>query len=74
MKRTFYRLSSTLIGVTAGLALATAAYAGDGAKEAATAAQHAGFAAKAANITPIRARRKAAARSPIPAMRRPRKS
>jgi len=53
MKRTSIRLSLTVIGATAALAFAASAYAADGAKEAATAAQHAGFAAKSANIKQV---------------------
>ncbi len=53
MRHAPVRITLTIAGVTAALALATSAYAGDGAKEAATAAQHAGFAAKAANIKQV---------------------
>ena len=49
----FIRLSVTLISASALVALATSAYAGDSSREASTAASHAGYAAKAADIKQV---------------------
>ena len=47
------RLSVTLIGIAALIALTASAYAGDSSKEVATAASHAGYAAKAPDIKQV---------------------
>ena len=53
MTRTSIRLPLALIGASALLVFGASAYAGDSMKEAATAAQHAGLAAKGANINQV---------------------
>jgi hypothetical protein len=54
MIRKSFRLPLTILGATALLALGSSAYAaGDSMKEAMTAATHAGFAAKSANIKQV---------------------
>lgn len=53
MIRKSFRLPLTVIGATAFFALANPAFAADSMKEAMTAATHAGFASKAANIKQV---------------------
>jgi hypothetical protein len=53
MTRTSIRLPLALIGTAALLVFGASAYAGDSMKEAATAAQHAGLAAKSANVNQV---------------------